>query len=331
MSEPLSDRATPPHSQPEYLTVPELAALLRIKERKVYALAAAGEIPVSKATGRLLFPRDAIEAWVERQTSGQRPSEGLVFAGAEPPAIVVGSHDPLLEWSLRASRSGLASLFDGSLDGLTRFQRGEAVASGLHLFDDASCEWNRAVVADCLADRPIVLIEWAWRQRGLIVAPEVAGDIHTIGDLAGRTVVRRQAEAGSQRLLMALLTKAALASAKPTSGEADKSDPTRRDIEALAIRWTDDIVRTEMDVAAPVADGEADAAFGLACVAQRFRLPFVPVLRERYDLVVHRRSYFEPSFQALLAFCRTAEFGVRAEALRGYDVGGVGRVHFNGR
>lgn len=47
---------------PEFLTVRELAAFLRVKERKVYALAAEGALPCSRATGKLIFPRAAVEA-----------------------------------------------------------------------------------------------------------------------------------------------------------------------------------------------------------------------------------------------------------------------------
>ncbi|HUS54016.1 MAG TPA: helix-turn-helix domain-containing protein, partial [Thermohalobaculum sp.] len=36
---------------PEFLTTREVAALLRVKERKVYDLAAAGEIPCRRVTG----------------------------------------------------------------------------------------------------------------------------------------------------------------------------------------------------------------------------------------------------------------------------------------
>ena len=42
---------------PEFLTTREVAALLRVKERKVYDLAAAGDIPCRRVTGKLLFPK----------------------------------------------------------------------------------------------------------------------------------------------------------------------------------------------------------------------------------------------------------------------------------
>ena len=51
--------------QPPYLTTKEVAALLRVRERKVYDLAAAGGIPHRRITGKLLFPRTEILAWIE--------------------------------------------------------------------------------------------------------------------------------------------------------------------------------------------------------------------------------------------------------------------------
>src|SRR3546814_883337 len=104
---------------PSFLTTREVAALLRVKERKVYDLAAAGDIPCRRVTGKLLFPRAEIEAWLARG--------GVGAAGRALPAnIVAGSHDPLLDWAIRESGSGLAAYFDGSLDGLARMARGEA-------------------------------------------------------------------------------------------------------------------------------------------------------------------------------------------------------------
>ncbi len=50
--------------QHPYLTTKEVADLLRLKERKVYDLVAEGGIPCVRATGKLLFPRDLVEASV---------------------------------------------------------------------------------------------------------------------------------------------------------------------------------------------------------------------------------------------------------------------------
>ena len=90
--------------QPSYLTTKEVAALLRVRERKVYDLAAAGGIPHRRITGKLLFPRAEILAWIEG---------GGDTASPERPEVLTGSHDPLLDWAVRESGSGLATLWNG--------------------------------------------------------------------------------------------------------------------------------------------------------------------------------------------------------------------------
>jgi putative molybdopterin biosynthesis protein len=59
-------------------------------------------------------------------------------------------------------------------------------------------------------------------------------------------------------------------------------------------------------------------------------LDFVPLQRERYDIAIGRRDYFESSFQQLLSFARTARFVQKAAELKGYDISGLGRVSYNG-
>jgi len=102
-----------PQSETEYLTTRELAELLRIKERKVYDLAASGDVPCSRAMGKLLFRRREIDAWLARSRSG-----GVSTGTVQRPNVLLGSYEPILEWALRESRCGLATFLDGSLDGL---------------------------------------------------------------------------------------------------------------------------------------------------------------------------------------------------------------------
>lgn len=292
-------------ADPEFLTTRELAALLRVRERRVYELAAAGEVPCNKVTGKLLFPRAEIEAWLERGRAGSATA-----APSPRPNVVVGSHDPLLEWALRESGSGLAAFLDGSLDGLRRLAAGEGVAGGLHVIEPESGGWNARHVRERLGREPIVLVEWAWRQQGLVVAAGNPLGVERLADLRGRAFIPRQREAGTWVLFERQLAEEGLSAA---------------DLELI-----EPPARSQTDVAAAVAAGRADAGMGLECMARQFRLDFVPLTRERFDLVVYRRAWFEPPFQRLLAFCASPAFRRRAEELGGYDLSGAGRVHFNG-
>jgi excisionase family DNA binding protein len=286
-----------------YLTTKEVADLLRLKERKVYDLAATGGIPCTRATGKLLFPRDGVDAWLSNNT------DAGALVGMQRPNVFLGSHDPLLDWALLESRCGIATFFDGSTDGFERFCTHQGIAAGLHLFDPATGEWNAPLIRGRLGLASCVLVEWGWRRRGLIIAPEQAASIRAIGDLKGRRVVPRQPEAGSQVLLKHVMSENGLAEG---------------DLEFTAT------ARSETDAAVAVLEGKADAAFGLEALAAKYRLHFVPVVNERYDLLVDRRAWFEPPMQKFLDFCRSKVFAEKVGDYAGYDVSGLGRVHFNG-
>ena len=294
----------------EYLTTRELAALLRVRERKVYDLVATGSLPVRRVTGKLLFPRREIHDWIAGSAE-PAPSPAPApapFEPAAPPAVMTGGHDPLLEWALRESRSGIACLMDGALDGLDRAARGECVAVGLHVPEGDG--WNAAVVQERFGHGPWVLVEWARRVRGLICRPDLPRPPACLADVKGLTFQTRQTEAASELVLDRLLAAEGM-------GRDD-----------LTCAGT--VERSETDLALAIAAGRADVGLGIAAAARLHNLAFVPLVEERFDLMVWRRAYFEPAFQKLAAFCRDPAFQARAAELGGYDVSGFGTVHFNG-
>ena len=150
---------------PDYLTTREVADLIRLKERKVYDLVATGAIPCVRVTGKLLFPRNLVEAWLAHHIEYGGGAETL-----QPrPKICAGSHDPLLDWALREAGTGLAVSFGGSLAGLEQMALGQAQMAGVHLPEDAgegASAWNVEHVKRALPGQPVVLIEWARRQQG---------------------------------------------------------------------------------------------------------------------------------------------------------------------
>lgn len=289
----------------EYLTTRELAALLRIKERKVYDLVAGGKVPYSKTTGKLLFPRAAIDQWLQDSSVGIPSSREN---SAARPNVFLGSHDPLLDWALRESQGGMATFFDSSIDGLERFQRREGSATGLHIYEPGGDSWNVSAVSPRFADDNVVLCHWGSRTRGLIVGDRHADSVASLKDVCDLRFAPRQEKAGSQRLFISLLEQHAI---RPDS------------IDVIAPQ------RTEVDAALSVVENRADFTFGLQSVASQYRLPFVPVITERFDLLIDRRAWFEPGLQALFAFTGTDTFRDRAGELAGYDISELGAVLFN--
>ena len=288
---------------PEFLTVKELADLLRLKERKVYDLAASGAVPCSRATGKLLFPKAEIDAWIAASSQG-----GSATSPDRPP-VFLGSHDPLLEWALRQSRCGLATFFDGSMDGLTRLRAGEGMAAGIHLYDSETGDWNVPVVQSLFSGQNLVLVRFATRARGLVLSQPLTDTVKSLADLKGRRVALRQAESGTARVFASELARAGLSLSDIT--------PTEE-------------ARSELDAVLAVSQGHADATFGLEPLARQFNLGFLPVITECFDLLVDRKAWFDAPFQTFLRFCQSDDFATRAKAQAGYDVTDLGKVLWNG-
>ncbi len=81
-----------------------------------------------------------------------------------------------------------------------------------------------------------------------------------------------------------------------------------------------------MAVAVNVASGTADVGLGIMAAARALGLDFIPLLPERYDLVVPETTFADPRFQTLLAVIRSREFQEAAAALGGYDLKDCGRI-----
>ncbi len=290
-----------------YLNTEQAAAYLNIKERKLYDLVASGAVPCSKVTGKWLFPRAALDRWV---------SAGLVhppgFTAGSPPAIIGGSHDPLLEWSVRRSGSGFALLSEGSEAGLLRLARNEVAMAAIHLHeagDDTRA--NEAAVLAMQGLHDTVVIAFARREQGLMLAAGNPLEIDSLGkalQLRARFGLRQKG-AGAQLLLQALLTRIGVAT--ETLVAAPAPYPTGQDL-ALGIRA-----------------GEIDCGIATRAVAATHGLGFLPLVWENFDLALRRRSYFEPGAQALVRLMHRPEFARQAQAFGGYDVSEAGSIRLN--
>jgi len=292
----------------DLMTTKEVADYLRLKERKVYDLVAEGEIPCTRVTGKWLFPKHLIDIWLAR--SSTFPKIAASHA-TPPPPVIVGSHDPLLEWAVRTSGCELALMAGGSLDGVQRFARGEAVACGMHVLDLTDGGYNVGPASEATVGLDCVLMEWAWREQGLILAAGNPMRVRSLGeaDAAGARFVIREIGAGSRVLFQYLVSEAGL----------DFAELDIADVEA----------RSETDVGLAIVEGRADAGLGIRAAAHQYGLDFVPLHRERYDLMIRRRDFFQPPLRRLMAFCESPEFSARAAEMAGYDLAGFGTVHFN--
>lgn len=290
--------------QDVYLNSEQAAVYLGIKERKLYDLVAAGRIPATKATGKWLFPRAALDRWLE---AGLFTPPG--FEPKTPPLIIAGSQDPLLDWAARRSGSGLALLAEGSEAGLRHLERQEAALAAIHLHridgNDAPANVVAVKMSPHLFDA--VLIGFADREQGLLSREPVGG----FDDALARNLVfgLRQAGAGAQLLFDKLCVEAG------------------REKETISTAAT--VFTTGEDLAFAIHAGQADCGIATRAVAIKAGLHFLPLVWEAFDLAIRRRTYFEPALQAFFAFLGSDEFHAQARALGGYRTDDTGCIKLN--
>ena len=291
----------------EFLTTSEAADYVRLGERKLYELVTSGEIPCSKVTGKWLFPRQELDLWV---LSGLSRPAGMI--AADPPPIVGGSQDDLLEWTLRESGSGLASLTEGTARGVDRLQRGEVIAAAVHFHSkDVVAEDGNIVALRAMPGlHDAVLVGMVRREQGLLVPPDNPKQLRSLADVlaSGAQMAVRQPGAGAQMLLDVLLTRAGV---------------TFKDLRRL-----EPPCLTGPDLAAAIRAGKADCGIATRAAATSAGLDFVPLLWENFDLLMRQRSYFRPSMQALIGFLGNRRLKQRAAELTGYDAAQSGQIRF---
>ena len=290
----------------QLLTTAEAADYLRIKERKLYELVADRAIPCTKVTGKWLFPRADLDRWL---LAGMARPLGVV--PADPPPIVGGSHDPLLQWALAESRAGLAMLPEGSEAGYRRFLNGEVLAAAIHFhaLEAPEADANVAIVSNEPTLYDAVLIGFATREQGLVVA---AGNPLGLASLteASRRPARlagRPDGAGAQQLLRALMKRDGI------------------DERELPIALT---APTGPDIAQAIRAGHADCGIATRAVATAAGLDFVPLVSERFDLLMRQRDSYRAPLRAFLDLLRQPVFVERAAEFGGLDVAEAGKVRW---
>ncbi len=290
----------------DLLTTNEAADYLRLGERKLYELVAEGGIPCSKATGKWLFPRHELDRWV---LSGMRKPAGMI--PPEPPPIVGGSQDDLLEWALRQSDSGLASLTEGTESGVARLLRGEVAAAAIHFHGGAIGEdANVAALRAMPRLHDAVLVGLARREQGLLLPPGNPRKLYGLTDVlaSGAKMAVRQPGAGAHMLLDILLGHVG----------AKQKDLHRLEPPCL----------TGPDLAAVIRTGQADCGVATRSAARAAGLDFVSLIWEDFDLLMRQRTYFQPPLQALTAFLTWEGVHGHAAELTGYDATPAGKIRF---
>jgi molybdate-binding protein/DNA-binding transcriptional regulator YhcF (GntR family) len=254
--------------------------------------------------------------WREERQSTASPPE------ATPPAVkdkdtilIVGSHDMALNILVDLVKRGddkikIQVTHAGSLGGLIAIQEERAHLAGIHLLDEETGEYNYPYVKRVLPGREVAIVHLAYRIQGLMFAPGNPKHIKGIEDLKRPdiTFVNRQPGAGTRVLLDIHLRHLG--------------------INPREIKGYEREMDTHLAVGLAVAHGEADVALGIEAAARSCNIDFLPLFRERYDLVIPMENYRSELLAPLLKAVISEEFKAVVNKAGGYDTSQTGATSF---
>lgn len=217
---------------------------------------------------------------------------------------LVASHDlavASLAERMRARGHEVELHFRGSLEAVAALADGACDAAGFHC---PGGELGRRIWSQyrrLLSARKHLLLYVCDRVQGLMVPPGNPKRLRKVRDLARSDVrfLNRQPGAGTRMVFDLLLQEQGL---KPG------------DIRGYASEE-----HTHAAVAALIAGGEADAGMGIEAAARRFRLDFIPLIKEAYYFGFPRKAARSPEIAELAEALGSESFRQSVATLPGYD------------
>jgi molybdate-binding protein/DNA-binding XRE family transcriptional regulator len=302
----LEDEAAPARLAEEVRLIPDAqhaepgrpVQLCKVGTQLVAAYPEAVNWKLPLADGILVDPSRAakrkgkatVQLFHEEKELGKR----LLVAGCDPGISVLGRH-------LQRAGVELVSINCNSSQSLDLLKKGLVHIAGTHLLDHATGESNLAAVRKRFTGNAVAVIGFAIWDEGLVVAAANPKRIRSTADIARKdvTVVNREAGAGCRILLDVHLEKLGVA--------------------ADAVNGYNQIAYGHLHAAWSVLTGKADCCIATKAAARVFGLDFVPLLRERYDLVIRKPNLNQPIVQTLLETLGRSAFRRELEGLGGYD------------
>lgn len=299
----------------EALTVEDVAEMLQVGRNTVYALKDKGELSSYKVGRKLRFTYADVQSYIVRsKISGSAPASGSA-PGTRERFVICGQDIILDVLSNYVSQTGVESLraYIGSYDALADLYKDRAQVASSHLWDGETDEYNVSYVRKLLPGVPVVVVNLTYRMQGFYVAKGNPKGLHSWEDLlrSGIRLVNREKGAGSRVLLDEHVR---LLGAEPRSIEG-------YDVET----------QSHIAVASMVARGRGDVAVGSEKIARQVEgIDFVPLQKERYDLVIKRENFDSRPVRAMMGILESGMLREEFAGLGGYDTSDMGRIMWIG-
>lgn len=294
------------------LTVDDVAEILQVSRNTVYALKNKGAINSYTVGRKLRFTYADVQAYIASTKRTKPASPKTPFPPSQERPFVICGQDIILDvLSNYLSQAGVRCLrsYVGSYDALTALYKDQVQVASAHLWDGASGQYNIPYVQRLLPGTPTAIVHLVCRMQGFYVAKGNPKGIGRWSDLARPdvSIVNREKGSGSRVLLDENLRLLGIAT---------------RDVQGYQNE-----VQSHIAVASTVARGRADVAIGSEKVAKQVDgIDFIPMQKERYDLVVKQEIFDSRAVRALMGILESSILRDEFAGLGGYDTSDMGRI-----
>ena len=303
------------------LSTLEVAEILHVSKSTIYELIRRGEINSYKVGRKVRFTQDDVDAYIARSRHEQsvQPVRRVEINSAllrpadkaEPPFIISGQDVVLDILSNYLHQNGIVTdrSYLSSFEGLLALYEKKVDAAACHLYAVDEKSFNVPYVKRLMPGVKAVLINVSYRKQGFYVAAGNPKEIRGWRDLARRDVsILNRRPGSSARILL--------------DGQL-----CRMDLDPRQIKGYEREMKSHLTMAAAIADGEADLALGTERISRQIDgLDFIPLLEERYDLVLRRDAMETPEGEAILEILRSPAFIKEIRHFTGNDYRDMGRI-----
>jgi len=300
----------------EMMNTKEVAKYLGVHEKQVYALIKSKRIPSTRVTGKWIFPKKLIDGWIESNAQVGLEQAKQKTRKIEGALLASGSNDPILDMLHTYMKKSYPEFYiffanTGSTDGLKALNMGYTDIAWSHLFDPKTSEYNIPFLSTYLPNVKPVVVNLFRRDLGFIVSPRNPFHIRGFEDLPQKqiTLVNRQKGSGTRVLLDYHLKRLGISPSKINGYEKE--------------------VFTHFEVGLSILSKEADVGIATIAVSKLLGLPFIPITRESFDMLLDQSTFFERGVQAFIEILTSQAFRKRVEGLGSYDFNNSGKVLYS--
>ena len=299
-------------------TPEEVAKILKISRFTVYEMIKRGDLTAYRIGRKMRIEAPDLEIYIKKskgQCPAQQPLQQTTVAPAAlPETLIICGQDIILDILTRHLEKEMPQIrflrnYIGSIDGLLALYRGTANVVTTHLWDSDTDTYNIPFIRRLMPGHKTLVINLVHRTEGFYVAKGNPKNIATWQDLARPDVRFANRERGSGARVLV--------------------DEQLRilHIDHTAVNGYDHEEASHLAVASCVARGEADAGVGIEKAAlQVSTIDFIPLKKERYDLVIRKEDAERPQFKAMLAILQSQSFRNEIAGMGGYDLSQTGKI-----